>query len=370
MTMSKTEFPLDHYTGALVKFLDKIEYNDDNYDNSERLKTLQHVYSETAKHFAQPAVQDAMNVNPEKMAVVMRTSVQVTVYSWVKVPLKVLVAVSIYFVYIAWYDDVDEDPRPKMELFCDDLLRGKEQKHPYWRLMTDHLLNFCRLYGSFCGLAIIRSTFDHFQGCWIETNQFQALPGSDCVPLFLRRLNGLGHVCGASLFPIETFDEQAVFDEVTTVLAQIDPVVTWVNDLMSYYKEFDVPRDQINLVTNMCEVEGITAEQAFDRLTDDTVRSVDRLEAVFAGGKSPAVAELVHAFTQGYVTWHFCDERYRMREVYDRVGGSSHGLKFRQYYEAAMKITPFHMNDWAGPTILTNGSNGSSHLADEVTNGV
>lgn len=181
--MNRPNFPLELYTRSLVKFLDTIDYHDDNYDHSERLHTLRHVYSETAKHFAQPVKQDGLTANPKKMAAVMQTGVQTVVYCWVKVPLDVMVAISIYFVYIILLDDSDDDPRSKMDSFSGDLLRGKEQKHPFWRLINEHLLDFLPHYGSFCGLAVIRSTFDYFQGCWIET-QF---PGF----LRLRRLSSL-----------------------------------------------------------------------------------------------------------------------------------------------------------------------------------
>ena len=343
----ESEFPLDHYLSALVRFLDAIKYRDDSFGHDERVKHLQHVYNETAKHFAQPLQQQVLKVDPKRLAVVMRTSVQVVVCCWVKVSPQVMVAISIYFVYIVLLDDSNMDPGPDMVSFSHDLLDGKQQKHPFWRLMNGHLSGFLQHYGSFCGLSILRSTFDYFQGCWIETHEFQGYPGSDYYPLFLRRLNGLGGICGGSLFPAQDFNEQALFKELTSAIAQIEPMVAFMNDLISFYKEYDNPRDQVSLVTNYCQVEGISLNQAFDRVTEDTIHSCERLLNLFPDGQAPAVAESIHHFVHGYVTWHFCDERFRMREVYERSGKSPDGMKFRQYYESATKVGSIDFKEWA-----------------------
>lgn len=365
--MKESEFPLDRYLSALVRFLDAIKYHDDSFGHDERVKHLQYVYSETAKHFAQPIQQQTLKVEPKKLAVVMRTSVQVTVYCWVKVSPQVMVAISIYFVYIVLLDDSNIDPGPDMASFSQDLLDGKQQKHPFWRLMNGHLSDFLQHYGSFCGLNILRSTFDYFQGCWIETHEFQGYPGSHYYPLFLRRLNGLGGISGASLFPAEDFNERALFKEITSAIAQIDPMVTFVNDLISFYKEYDSPRDQVSLVANYCQVEGISLNQAFDRVTEDTISSCEQLLNLLADGQAPAVADSIRRFVHGYVTWHFSDPRYRMREIYERSGESADGIKFREYYESATKVGSIDSKEWAVSPSIANGFKNEDRSVPYVT---
>ncbi|KAI9790624.1 MAG: hypothetical protein M1816_004957 [Peltula sp. TS41687] len=354
-TINHSDFPLNLYVDALVRLLDSIDYHDDNYHHHERLKKLQFVYSETAKHFAQPLQQDTLKVHPKRLEATMRTGVQYAVYCYVKLSLPAMVAVSIANVYLALLDNINDDPHPDMESFSEDLLHGNQQKHPFWRLMNDHLSDLLRHYGSFCGLNIMRSVFDFFQGCWIETHSFRGFPGDDYYPLFLRRLNGLGGISGGSLFPAENFDEKALFEEITTAIGQMEPVTDFINDLISFYKEFDDSRDQVNLVTNYCQVEGMTLREAFGRLTADTIRSVERLRVIFDGRKTPAVEVSIHAYVQGYVTFHLCDERYRMHEVYERSGEARHGTRFRQYYEAATRVGLIDLGEWAGSTATLNG---------------
>lgn len=353
--MDSPAFPLDHFVGSLVRFLDGINYHDDSFEHNNRLKCLQHVYAETARHFEQPLQQELLRVNSKILGPAMRTSVQVVVYCWTKVSPQVMVAISIYFVYIVLLDDSNLDPRLDMASFSDDLLHGREQKHVFWRLMNGYLSNFLCHYGSFCGFTIMRSTFDYFQGCWIEAHGFKGVPGSHYFPLFLRRLNGLGGICGGSMFPAEDFDEEVSFNEITTVIAQAEPVVAFVNDLISFYKEYDGDREEPGLVSNCCHVEGISLNQAFDRLTSDTINSCERLLTVCDNQNAPKVAETVRAFVYGYVTWHFCDERFRMREVYERSGDGLDGEKFRQYYDAAMKVGSVDKEEWAIPPMVMNG---------------
>lgn len=131
-------------------------------------------------------------------------------------------------------------------------------------------------------------------------------------------------------------------------------MVAFVNDLISFYKEFNNPRDQVSLVTNYCEVEGMSLDQAFDRLNEDTIYSCERLMAIFDGGKAPMVADSIHAFVHGYVTWHFCDERFRI--IYERSGKSPDGMKFREYYESATQVGgSIVINQWAVSPSMTNG---------------
>ena len=301
-----------------------------------------------ASHFARPDQAEALKVNPLRMSVVIQTSVQLVVFCWVKLPMQAMVDLCIYFVYIILLDDSGTDPRSDMDSFAQDLLHGREQKGTFWRLMNDHLsTRFLPQYDSFCSLAILRSTLDYFQGCWIETRNFPGVPGAHCYPFFLRRLNGLGAVCGGSLFPKDMFDEENAIEDITTVIAQIEPVIAYVNDLFSFYKEFDNPRDQINLVTNKCLAEGITIAEAFDQLTDDTIQAVERLQSVFITKHSPRVVEIMHAFVEGYTTWHFCDARFRMGEVYDVVGGTPNGDAFRDYFDIAMQVGSFDVTEWS-----------------------
>lgn len=55
--------------------------------------------------------------------------------------------------------------------------------------------------------------------------------------------------------------------------------MVFANDLISFYKEFDDPRDQASQVKNYCQFEEISPDQALDRFIRDTIHCCDQLAA-------------------------------------------------------------------------------------------
>lgn len=360
--MDTETFPSDLFCRAMVRFLDALEYDDDNLTHDERVEGLRYVHSRTAAYFTQPLPRETLTrVDPARIAAVTRTISHFIVYCWSKVPRDVQVDISIYLSIINVLDDeINADPSSHMVSFWDDLIQGKQQKHPFWLLMNAHLPGFLNHYGSFCAFNIMRCTFDYFEGCWIEQHNFQGYPGSDCFPLFLRRLNCLGGAVGGTIFPAAEFDDQKLFKEFACVMAQIDGPIAFVNDLFSFYKEFN--QDEANLVSSWCTVDGISLEQALERLTDNTIHSCIQILSIFKE-KDPKVLATIRAFIHGYVTWHFCDLRYRLREISGCADNGPVGAKFRQYFEKALSVGWVDLEEWTLPQkyLSLNGSeiNGS-----------
>ncbi|WAO96891.1 Trichodiene synthase [Fusarium falciforme] len=320
------------FISALNRYFDTIQYHDDIYDHETRVATLRHIYAETAKYFDQPKQRAAIKAQPTRFKAIMRTSSQVVVYYWPKCSLDVMVAVSVYFVHIVLLDDSTNNPSPLMLTFGNDLIKSEPQKHPFWSLMNAHLSKFLSYYGGLCSLAILRSTFDYFQG-------------SEYFPGFLRRLNGLGGIYGGSLFPRDDFDEDALFPQITTAIAELEIPIAFINDLMSFYKEYGNPRDEVNLVSNWCTTEGLSISEYFERLTNETYRGSKR---------------------------HFCDKRFRFKESYERCGDNPEELKFRKYYEKAMAIRTIDFKEWT-VWLPVNGAEKMAEMngiPNEVTNGI
>ena len=128
--------------------------------------------------------------------------------------------------------------------------------------------------------------------------------------------------------------------------------MVFVNDMMSFYKEFDDERDQTSLVNNYCHTEEINLDQALEKLTRDTIHDSEQLMVVFEG-RDPKMEATLKAFIQGYVTWHMCDRRYRMNEVYKSCGEGPNAEKFRQYYEKARKVGEVQLEEWTTPSVTT-----------------
>jgi amino acid adenylation domain-containing protein len=188
-------------------------------------------------------------------------------------------------------------------------------------------------------------------------------PGSFDYPTFLRRMNGLGHCVGGSIFPKERFDEKELFTEITAAIAQMENWMVFVNDLLSFYKEFDEPRDQTSLVNNYARCNEITLEEALEKVTKDTIVDSEQLLSVFRD-KDPRILHTLRTFFQGYVTWHLCDPRYRLQELHSLTKESDKvSTKLHDYLQSAKEVGSVDPKAWAYPSVA---SLAAEHVADST----
>lgn len=114
--------------------------------------------------------------------------------------------------------------------------------------------------------------------------------------------------------------------------------------IFSLYKEYD--QDEANLVTNWCSVDRITMDQALKCLTDDTIHACVRILEILKD-KDPDMLATIRGFIHGYVTWHICNFRYRLREIYEREDLEDSGAKFRDYFDKAIDVGWVDIEEWA-----------------------
>lgn len=207
-----------------------------------------------------------------------------------------------------------------------------------------------------------------FQGNWIEKQKVQGHHGAHDYPDFLRRLNGLGQFVCASLFPGSQARERELMAHITSLSPHIDQWEIFVNDIMSFYKEFDDADDQDTLVRNIvrCGPEA-SLEEGLDRVASDAIAHTEVLCRVFRDNKDmdPHVAATVGAFCQGYITWHLCGPRYRLRELGERAGDSAAARKFREYLDAGAQAG-VDAEHWAYPSVAAMAE---AQLVDEAVSG-
>lgn len=154
------DFPLDFYVRSIVRFLDIIEYEDNNFTPEERIRVLHYAYNKTARHFAQPEQQRHVKARPEKLQASLQTIVAMVVYSWATASDEVMADLSIHYTYMLVLDDSIDDPTESMKTFYDNVLAGKPQDHPWWRMVNEQFPQVLSHFGPFCGLNLIRSTTD------------------------------------------------------------------------------------------------------------------------------------------------------------------------------------------------------------------
>jgi trichodiene synthase len=158
--MTDQEFPTRYFLGTIVRLLDTVKHQDTNYTYEERVRNLQYAYNEAAKHFAQPKVQDALKLKPKKLEAALQTITGMVVYCWVNATPQLMASLTIHYTYTLILDDSEDNPDQAMQTFFQDMMAGKPQRHPWWRLVNDHFPKVLSHYGPFCALNIYRSTVD------------------------------------------------------------------------------------------------------------------------------------------------------------------------------------------------------------------
>lgn len=158
--MLDKEFPVNYFISTMVRLLDTIQHNDENYTHDERVQNLHYVYKEAVNHFTQPCVRYTLTVQPKKLQAGLETVTAMVVYSWAKASPELMAALVIHYTYALILDDGKDNPYPKMETFFNDMAEGKPQKHPWLRLVNEHFPSVLNRYGPFCALDIYRSTLD------------------------------------------------------------------------------------------------------------------------------------------------------------------------------------------------------------------
>ncbi|KAG0154643.1 hypothetical protein PDIDSM_02860 [Penicillium digitatum] len=382
--MTRQAFPFEDYLNSVVRFLDTMEYYDTNYTAEERVSKLHYVYTNTAKHLAHYDRQKQIKMSPNNLQALIQVTVAMVVYGWATVSENVMVDLSIHFTYVLILDNsTDDNPAKSLESFHNTMLAGLPQEHPWWQMVNNHFPLVLRHYGPYCGLTLIRSTADcsysssfpttHvtdivackvFQRCLVEQHNFMGFPGSLNYPIVLRRMNPLGQCIGSSIFPKERFDENELFSEITAGIAEMENWMVSVTGLLSFYKEFDEPRDQANLVDNYAWSNKITPEGPLENLTTDTIVDSEQLLAAFRD-KDPRISQTLSTFCQGYVTWHLCDPRYRLEELHSFGGESTEvSAKFHNYLQSAKEAGSVDPEAWAYPSVASLAADDLAYWSD------
>ncbi|TDD84478.1 hypothetical protein [Actinomadura rubrisoli] len=332
----------ERYIELLVDFLDKVGYSEQGDPDEDLVQTLGHVFTETIDHFRYESRVRGIEIDRERLTSTVRTITRMTVFGWRNLPREVMVPLSTYFTYVILEDDPGDGSTlvhtPFMDSFACDFLRGREQAHPRYRSLFSFFPDLLRCYGQHSQLTMLKSNLELILGFWIEGRKFKGSPGAGAYPMFLRRLNGLGDFSGAALFPASQFDEREQYEDIVIVIAQIEPVVALVNDLFSFYKEIHDPAGDVSLVENICITDELDAEQAIHRIANDAASAIRDLIGVLESRRSEVILNTVNDFVQGYIRWHLCDERYRMRELIAQCGnGNSATARFRTLHEMASR---------------------------------
>lgn len=128
-------------------------------------------------------------------------------------------------------------------------------------------------------------------------------------PRYLRELSGIPEAYGAFIFPPSvpyTAYIQALPDMIITIC--------YTNDILSLYKE-EIAGEEANLISLLAARKRISKTEALRQVTNETLES-DRVILELLENNKEAL-EAYKGFRAGYVAFHTCLTRYRLRELLD-----------------------------------------------------
>lgn len=153
-------FPIDCYLSSIVRILDTINYNDQNFTAQERKDKLHYAYTKAAKHFAQPEQQRCF-IDKKRVQAAVETCSRCVVYSYPNFSNEVAADLTTIFAYVTILDDDFDNPSESMKNFFNNMQAGKPQENVWWRLINEQALPaLLAHYDSYCAFNIYRSHLD------------------------------------------------------------------------------------------------------------------------------------------------------------------------------------------------------------------
>ncbi|KAH0840860.1 hypothetical protein FOPE_06409 [Fonsecaea pedrosoi] len=204
---------------------------------------------------------------------------------------------------------------------------------PCLSLWSDLVTSEAHLYyGPYSTGAIQKGLVEFLMGSIIEARFPRGL-GQDAlltthVPAtaahLLRDKAGSGEVYAHFMFPTHLAPEDRYLGRYFVCIRDMTDWINFTNDIMSFYKENN-PRDGIveenTYIQNRARCEGKTTLQVLRDLCDEIVTLTESIRRGLKG--EPVLEEIWENYVNGYILFHACDRRYRLKElgiVFEREG--------------------------------------------------
>lgn len=172
-------------------------------------------------------------------------------------------------------------------------------------------------YGPYSTGVVSKGLVDFMLGNIIEENVSQVLAHpiklGQRVSKFVRDKTGAGEVFAHFIFPADLVDENVHLPTIVPFIAFILDVVDDVNDVLSFFKESVVGTETNTNIMNRARTSCCSPHDVLEQMCRETVESIS---AVSDGlGEKGIIGKLWKDFVNGYIMWHICQDRYRLKEI-------------------------------------------------------
>jgi hypothetical protein len=176
-------------------------------------------------------------------------------------------------------------------------------------------------YGPYSTGAIMKSIFDYFLGCIVETQYQQDIAVSKSSLRFVPHLRGkvgCSEMFTHMLFPEALFPESLYLRRYLPVVPDNMTLVDSINDVLSFYKESVVGNEQNNYIMGYARRKGCSPMEVLRDLCEKQEALMEDVRECLTGsddGGDEALLVVCEGFWQGYTAWHVKEKRYRLEEL-------------------------------------------------------
>ena len=230
-------------------------------------------------------------------------------------PLEFKVYVAVYTWLLVRVDDIFLNS-PELQTFTRKFGTGEPQGHP----LLDCLARFLKhetpkFFGSCVTNLIISSTLDGINGHIIESKFLHGFPHSmSSFAAWIRAKTGYGDAYGCFIFSEREFPETEWLGCYIQGLPNLGNVISYINDILSFYKERVLRQEANTLISNLAEENGRDVIASLKDVCTHTVAMTRDIRQGYAS-EGGALLEAVDSYIDGYIKWHLETDRYHLSEI-------------------------------------------------------
>ncbi|KAG8797438.1 hypothetical protein FRC17_007740 [Serendipita sp. 399] len=220
--------------------------------------------------------------------------------------------ISLFTFFMIYIDDRSSkgDPKP-FASFQRNYALGKSQLDPVLDHFSDFLAVIWSFYDPFTANAIVSSSLEFINGCYLErlTEKMPINPDAERFPYFLRSKTGVAQAYAMMIFPA------AVYPSPTTFIQAIPSISYWIditNDILSFYKE-ELAHETNNYIHLRAAVARRKPIQVLRDLVEESLHAARSVESILEHNDVALNAWLT--FKTGYITFHISQDRYKLSEL-------------------------------------------------------
>lgn len=231
-------------------------------------------------------------------------------------PLELKVYVAVYTWLLVLVDDIFLNS-PEIQTFSLKFGTGEPQGHPLLDCIA-RLLKYetPKFFGSCVTNLIISSTLHGINGHIIESKFLHGFPHSmSGFAAWIRAKTGYGDAYGYFIFSEREFPESEWLGCYIQGVPNLGNVISYTNDILSFYKERVRRREANTLISNLAEENGCDVVASLKDLCAHTVVMTHDIRQGYAreGG---ALLEAFDSYIFGYIKWHLeMTDRYHLGEI-------------------------------------------------------